>query len=176
MAEVDFTRALGRLLRDGSLRDAFAADPITVARQFSVSDADLRVLVSLPPADLEYQATVLLRKRYDLIRRLLPVTCARLSEAAWPVFREYARSHWPQSAPAELSDARAFCDYLSRTGNPHAPCRSEANRIVFAESDRLFGLYFVPDLPGRRGAHCGIQLLLRYRKHGWRELTIYLSL
>jgi hypothetical protein len=175
VAANDFTVALGRLLRDGPLRDAFAADPITVARELGVSDADHRALVSLPPVDLEFQATVLLRKRYDVIRRLLPVTCVRLREAAWLAFEDYARSHWPQKAPADLSDARAFCDFL-RTRNPDAPCRSEVNRIVFAESDRLFGLYFVPDLPGLRRMHCSIQLLLRTRKCGWRELTIYLRL
>jgi hypothetical protein len=171
VAATDFTTAFARLLRDGSLRDAFTADPSHLAKQFGVSDADLRALASLPSVDLEFQANVLLRKRYDEVRRVLPVTCARLGEGAWPSFKEYARSHWPQRVPMALYDARAFCNYLG-TRNPDVLSRSELNRIRFAGSNRLFSLSFVPDMPRGQRTHFGIQLLLRSGRHGWRELAI----
>jgi hypothetical protein len=171
VAAIDFAMALSRLLRDGSLRDAFAADPIRLTRGLGVSDDAFQALVSLSPAELEIQANVLLRKRFDEVRRLLPVTCSRIGKVAWSSFKEYARRHWPQQVPMVLSDAQAFCVFL-RVHNPQALCRSEANRVVFAGSDKRFSLSLVPDLPRREQTHFGIQLLLRSGRHGWRELAI----
>lgn len=171
MAAIDFETALARLLRDGFLRDAFAKDPILLAKQIGVRDTDFQTLVSLPPADLEFQANVLLHKRYDEIRRVLPVTCRRLGNGAWPSFKEYGRSHWPQHVPVALCDARAFCGFL-RVTNPAALCRSEENRIVFAGSDKRFSLSLVPDLPRRQKSYFGIQLFFRSRTRGWREVAV----
>jgi hypothetical protein len=171
VATIDFATALARLLRDKSLRDAFATNPLLLARQLNVNHADLRVLASLPPADLEFQANVLLRKRYNVIKRLLPVTCARLGGRAWQSFKEYARGHWPQHVPMALYDARAFCNYLGAR-YPDVLSRSELNRIRFAGSNRLFSLSFVPDAPRGQRTHFGLQLLLRSGRDGWRELAI----
>ena len=135
VAAIDFATALARLLRDGSLRDAFAADSIQWTRELDVSDEDFQALVSLSLAELEVQANVLLRKRFDEVRRLLPVTCSRIGKVAWSCFKEYARRHWPQQVPMALSDAQAFCIFL-RVHNPQILCRSEENRVVFAGSDK----------------------------------------
>ena len=169
MAAIDFATALARLLRDGSLRDAFAADSIQWTRELDVSDEDFQALVSLSLAELEVQANVLLRKRFDEVRRLLPVTCSRIGKVAWSCFKEYARRHWPQQVPMALSDAQAFCIFL-RVHNPQILCRSEENRVVFAGSDKRFGLSLVPDLPRREQTHFGT--LFRSGRHGWRELAI----
>jgi hypothetical protein len=171
VAAIDFATALSRLLRDGSLRDAFAADPIRLTRELGVSDDDFQALVSLSPAELEIQANVLLRKRFDEVRRLLPVTCSRIGKVAWSSFKGYARSHWPQHVPMALCDARAFCIFL-RLHNTQALCRSEENRVVFAGSDKRFSLSFVPDVPRGQRTHFGIQLLLRSGRYGWCELAI----
>jgi hypothetical protein len=138
-------------------------------------EADVPAFVRLPPADLESQANVLLHKRYEVIRRVLPVTCARLGDAAWQTFKEYARTHWPPNGPLALSDAGAFCDFLGAR-SPDTPSRSEWNRILFARRGRLFSASFVPDVPIGERTHFGIQILLRSGKHGWRELTIYFCL
>jgi hypothetical protein len=171
VASIDFATALARLLRDGPLREAFAADPMLVAPQLDVNDADRLALARLPAADLEAQANVLLRKRYNAVRPALPMACMRLGGEAWPWFREYARAHWPEQVPMALYDAQGFCDYLC-TRNPSVLSRCELKKIRFATSGRLFSLSFVPDVPKGQRTNFGIQLLLRSGECGWRELAI----
>src|SRR5947209_20154994 len=76
----DFITTLGRLLRDGNLRDAFAANAAATADFLGLSDAERSAFLSLKPDDLEFQARVLLRKRFEAVQRLLPLTCASLGE------------------------------------------------------------------------------------------------
>jgi hypothetical protein len=62
--EIDFTRALGRLLTDSNLRDAFARSPGETARRLSVGEADRDSFVALDPNALELQARLVrARKR-----------------------------------------------------------------------------------------------------------------
>ena len=74
MEEIDFITALGRWLRDGRLRDAFAVNPQTVAEQIKLTANDWPGFLQLRAADLEFQARILLRKRFDLVQQLLPET------------------------------------------------------------------------------------------------------
>ena len=83
---IDFVTALGRVLHDGSLRDAFVADPVAFVRGLGLAEADRDRFLRLVPADLEFQARVLLRKRFVLVRDILPRTCENLGDEAWPEF------------------------------------------------------------------------------------------
>src|SRR5580658_6887219 len=105
MPVIDFTAALGRLLRDGALRDALAADPRALVARLGVRASDQPALLQLAPDDLEFQARVLLRKRFDSLRRILPETCARLGDEAWSSFYSYARLEWPSGDDPATLDA-----------------------------------------------------------------------
>jgi len=89
---IDFITAFGRLLRDGNLRDVFALNPQHAGRQIYLRESDLPAWLQLDPADVEFQAEVLLRKRLDLVKWFAPETCRRLDKKLWPVFRQFARS------------------------------------------------------------------------------------
>ena len=67
MAAIDFITALGRVLQDGALRDAFALDPLALARRLDLRERDQPLFLQLDPADLEFQARVLVRKRFVLV-------------------------------------------------------------------------------------------------------------
>ena len=92
MVEIDFVTALGRLLRDGNLRAAFTANPQGIANQINLRAHDCLLFVKLIPADLEFQAHILLRKRFELVQQLLPETGRRTGEHFWNLFYEYART------------------------------------------------------------------------------------
>src|SRR6266404_7131046 len=84
-----------RLLRDGPLRDAYARDPLRTAECLGVPMEDRPELIALRPEDLEFQAEVLLRKRFEAISRLVPQTIANAGARGWLLFSAYAREIWP---------------------------------------------------------------------------------
>src|ERR1043166_5133871 len=174
MDRIDFTTALGRLLRDGVLRDAFAASAAVVVADLGVSESDRQTLAALKVEDLEFQARVLLRKRFESVRRLIPATCASLGEQAWPCFHAYARTFWPDGPRAEIVDAASFCKQLSRT-DPNAVCRSEVNRLEFARSKRRLAVAWVSNLFIEGRSRRGLQILLRHSGGVCREFCLYLA-
>ena len=173
MAEIDFITAFGRLLRDGKLRDEFAQDPLAVAKRIQLRPAELTAWQQLIPADVEFQAAVLLRKRLALVKFYLPETSQRLGEELWPTFQRYARQHWPGEANAKLHDAFRFCQQL-RQQQPTAVVAVEWNRLQVALTKH--GLAFYPAQLRVRGKNRrGIQLLLRSRRQ-MREYFFHLGL
>src|SRR5262245_61787810 len=130
MEQIDFTTALGRLLRDGALRDAFHSAPLSAIQSLNVFEAECPSLLNLNPVDLEFQAQILLRKRFEAVARLLPQTCSNLGVSAWPAFAEYARDYWPEGQLNPSYDAQSFADRLLSRGEP--VCIAERNRLRFA--------------------------------------------
>jgi len=175
VTEIDFITAFGRLLRDGNLRDRFAANPQAVAEEIHLRRADWPAWGQLIPADVEFQAVVLLRKRLDLIKFLAPETCRRMGEKLWSVFHDYARASRPPDGSAKISDAFLFCRHLNAQ-NPEAVVASERNRLDFAVSKKRMALHRVQMPTGKRKASCGLQLFLRGRGERWREFFFYLGL
>ena len=116
MTEIDFITAFGRLLRDGKLRDLFAASPQAAAVQVRLQRTDWPAWQQLVPADVEFQATVLLRKRLDLVKFFAPETCRRMGGQLWSAFHDFARAGWPAEGSAKISDAFLFCRHLRRQG------------------------------------------------------------
>ncbi len=115
-----------------------------------VNEGDRPAVEALDAGEVEAQATVLLRKRLDAIRRWLPATLKTLEERAWPTFAAYARVGWPAS-PAE--DARDFGRHLLRA-IPAEVNNRELHRAEFAASGRRIAFRLLP----RQGA---LQLLFR---------------
>ena len=171
--EIDFITALGRLLRDGNLRDAFAANPQAAAKQVCLRQSDLPAWLQLVSEEVEIQATVLLRKRLDLVKFFAPETCRRAGQKLWPSFHQYARVNWPPTEGPRALDAFEYCRHL-RARHPESIADREWNRLNFALSRRRAALYWVP-LPARDGKmRRGIQLFWRGRGRKWRELFLYL--
>lgn len=175
MVEIDFITALGRLLRDGKLRDAFAADPQAVAAQIKLRPSDWPDFLQLIPADLEFQAQILLRKRLELVRHLLPETTRRAGDQFDPAFFKYARTCWPPELRAALQDAFEFCRELKRQQSIVVDA-SEWNRLVFAISRRRTALHWVQMATRNKKIHRGFQIFLRINGQNWREIFLYLGL
>ena len=175
MAEIDFITALGRLLRDGDLRDAFASQPDSVAARLDLRPDDRPAFRQLVPKDVEFQARILLRKRFDLVRRFLPDTAGRLGEKAWPLFLEYARVNWPAEPRVALRDAFQFCQRL-REQQPSLVCQSEWNRLRFALSERNFAIHGQLRAEGDGIARPRVQIFYRDRSRRWREFSFSLRL
>jgi hypothetical protein len=175
VSETDFLEAFSHLLRDGNLRDACAREPARTAGLLGVTSASAEILQGLKAEDLEFQARVLLRKRYDLVRRLVPRTCAALDASAWPVFYGYARLCWPEEPRADLHDAAGFCRHLERR-NPKVLSGAEKNRMLFALARNRLAFHFVRDLPIRGRVRWGLQILVRYPDSAWHEYAVYPSL
>jgi len=175
VAEIDFITALGRLLRDGNLRDAYAAQPDTVAARLDLRPEDRPAFRQLVPEDVEFQARILLRKRFDLVRRFLPDTERRLGEKAWPLFLDYARVNWPAEPRVVLRDAFQFCQRL-REQQPSLVCQSEWNRLRFALSEKSFAIHW--QLRGEAGGTVRprVQIFYRGRSRRWREFGIMVRL
>lgn len=170
MAALDFITALGRVLHDGAARDAFAADPAAYARSIALRETDVATFIRLDPADLEFQARVLLRKRYGLVREVLPRTCENLGGDAWPEFVRYGRSHAPAGTEQTTTDALGFTRHLGQA-RPAALCPLERKRCQFVLGRRSFALHFV------RCTHSPtLQVLRRQSETRWQEWLIYLSL
>src|SRR5262245_20399288 len=70
VAKTDFTTAFARLLRDGPLRDAYARDPHSALDALDLDPSERAALVTIGPQDLELQAEVFLRKRFESLSRL----------------------------------------------------------------------------------------------------------
>lgn len=175
MAEIDFITAFGRLLRDGKLRDLFAINTESAASQIGLREADRAAWRQLVPADIEFQAAVLLRKRLDVVKFFIPETCRRLGEKLWPFFNDYARIHWPGEAQSKIHDAFQFCQHLKRQ-KPEAIAAAEWHRLHFALSKQRFALHWVEQSSRRGTLRSGFQIMLRGRGGRWREFFFYLGL
>ena len=175
MAAIDFITVFGRLLRDGAMRDVFAANPRAVAAQLNLRESDCAALTQLIPADLEFQAGVLIRKRLDIVRRIIPETCRLLGAETWPLFHTYARTNWPPGEQSAAHDAQGFCHHLQEH-QPDLLCEAELNRLRFAFSQDRFALYLIRRKQAHNQTKSALQLFLRFNRQRWRETTFYLKL
>ena len=175
MAAIDFITAFGQLLHDGSLRDAFAANPGMVAARLNLQDEGRAALLELIPEDLEFQARVLLRKRLDIVRQVIPETCRRLQTSEWPMFYEYSRNNWPGNGDPIGSDAHNFCRHLKRV-DPRPVCQAEWNRLEFAFSKRRLAIRRVDCNGAGNKSKASLQFFLRLRRQHWHEFHFYFGL
>ena len=171
MADVDFITALCRLLHDGKLRDEFASHPAATALRLGVRASDRTVFLQLSPDDLEFQARILLRKRFDLIRRILPRTCTQLGTQAWSEFLHYSRTALLTTAKPIAEDAVGFCRHLA-AAKPRTVSPVERNRARFVLSSRRFTCQVVGAIPFHKKRYPGIQFFLRSRSDRWHEWLI----
>lgn len=172
MSAIDFTAALARLLSDAALRAALAANPADVTERLGVRGEDGAALAALPAEELECQARVLLRKRLEGVRHLLPQTCAALGENLWPHFLDYARAGCPRGQSLAAQDARGFAEHLAAARVPGL-CRSELHRARFALGHARGAVHLARELPVGGGPRRALQVFLRGRSGSWREWAVF---
>jgi len=168
---IDFITAFGRLLRDASLRHAYASDPLGTAENIGLPIESRSAWLALDPTDLEFQAEVLLRKRFEAVSQLIPQTIANAGARAWPLFAEYARHVWPGGEPVELDDARGFCSHLESLQNGFIQTE-ERNRVRFAAGNSRVAFHQVADAFIRHRRRPCLQVFLRTTGRAWHELRI----
>ena len=169
---IDFVTALARLLQSGTLRDEFVANAAGVSRRLGVRPSDREMFLQLAPVELEAQAVVLLRKRFDLVRRWLARTCRSLGNEAWPMFQAYSRTTWPQAKSHAANDAKGFCAMID-ANRPAALCRIEFHRVHFLCGENRWSVCFLHAVPVRPGFRPGLQIFLRHRRGRWHEWVIF---
>ncbi|MCX6954737.1 MAG: hypothetical protein NTV51_21485 [Verrucomicrobia bacterium] len=156
------------------MRDAFAVHAEAVAAEMNVRTGDRDSFLQLIPADLEFQATILLRKRFELVKRALPRTCRDLGEQAWPEFQRYARACWPSGARVIAQDALGFCAHLHPARNG-VVCPLERQRARFVSESNRFAIRYVrtPRMTGTvRGA---LHVFVRHSPSRWHEWLLYVG-
>ena len=171
MNEIDFHTALGRLLRDAPLREEFARDPSALAARLQVRPGERAPFAALSMEEIEVQAAILVRKRFDAVRRLIPATMDGLGDRAWPLFLAHARGFWPEASAGPAHDTEVFCTRLSES-EPRSLCAAEMNRLRFHRGHQPFAVHLVRDLRIRGRARRAMQLLFRHG-HGWSEYGIH---
>lgn len=173
MSEPNFPSALARLLKDPQLRAQFAADPGATVQALGLAGPDAATLAALSSAALEHQAHMLLRKRFEALRRHVPLTLTHLNAEAWERFTEYAIGQWPEGHRRHLIDALSFCRWLAERGLAFEPC--ERNALRFALSRWPLKLYLVWRLAVDGPRRPALQLFYRTaRSTGeWRFYTAF---
>jgi hypothetical protein len=161
LAEIDFITVLGRLLREGALRDALAIDPQRLVESLQLGEPVRSAVLRLRPDELEFQAEVLLHKRFDLVKPVLPQTLQRVGDKAWPEFARHGRAYWPPETNHVAQDAYIFCRGLNET-HPGFVDAVEWNRVRFACGTRRISIHLARtegNNPRR-----GVQILYRRKK------------
>lgn len=171
MHSIDFTTGLALLLRDGARRDQFRENARSVADEVNLRPEDRAAFVTLSPTELDTQADVLLRKRLDRVKRLVPQLCERLGSNLWKHFQAYARNQWYDDG---RRDALHFCDHL-RLQDAQTVQNAELNRLRFLLGSRRLRVHFVRDL-GVGIGRCGLQIFRRVGQAGVCETRLYLAL
>lgn len=169
---IDFVTAFGRVLHDGLLRDAFAADPVAFVRGLDLSEPDRARFLQLVPADLEFQARVLLRKRFVLVREVLPRTCENLGDDAWPEFSRHGRVVAPRGGAQTAEDAFGFSRHLMDC-RPRALCPVEFNRCRFVRAGSRVAFHLVAT--PRQTRLPSLHVLFRRGPRRWREWMFSLA-
>jgi hypothetical protein len=175
VTQIDFMTAFGRLLRDGTLRDDFAANPEALAERICLCSADRAAWRQLALADVEFQADILLHKRLELVEFFLPNTAQTLGKNMWLLFRQYGRRYWPPEGSPKVYDAWQFCEHLRRQ-QPQNIVATEWNRICFSLSKRKIAIHWIAMPNGHGQTRRGWQIFLRQRNNKWLEQFFYLGL
>ena len=162
--QFDLTRAMGRLLTDRSLRDAFRSDAQSVADSFRLSEVERAALISLDPDQLDEQAAGLIAKRQTEVALLIPSTWQRLGSAAAALFVEFAESFWPSGFQRHAIDAVEFGRFLIGR-KPNDLDRAEWNETRFALQRFPVLIAWVADVKSQKKQHRrAIQVLIRWRR------------
>lgn len=155
----DFITNLARLLSDGRLRDAFGSAPNETAKSLGVREEDIQAFLKLDPRELEVQALVLLKKRFEKVCQVVPRTIQGMNESgsAWRRFQSHGRVRPLNSEIPAWRSAHGFCAELKETC-PECVCPLEWHRLEWL----------------RTGGRCSIRRIKQVMFHGKRRNVIHL--
>ena len=171
----DFVSALALLLKDARLRERFSAAPAALLEELGVRSADRPALLALRAEDLEFQARILLKKRFSAVSALVPQTCRRLGEEAWLLFQAHGSGFWPSQDGGAIEDAKQFCEFLVRERRGESLNSSERNRMHFSLSPSRLRLHGVRDRSLPRFFPYGLQILAKLSATHWVDWTLHLG-
>ena len=182
MVQADFQFVLGQLLSDAALRQAFRENAAAASSHFALAPEDRAALLELSPDELDHQADILLRKRLDIIRHLIPITCARLGTGLWDHFAAFAKRPDARDEPSAKvirlfrpdrdghrtlpEAALAFLRELEHVC-PEAVCAAEQNRFRFVASQARCRLHGITERTSGRWQVPALQVLWRWRGRWW---------
>jgi hypothetical protein len=169
---IDLTSALGKLLSDPSLREAFALDSKLVAQKLALRKEDFAAFVSLDPMEIEVQAQTLIKKRLHGVRQLLPKTFTALQNDSVLLFEKYAPTYWPEGQTRYIQDANHFMNYLIEKKDSRI-CKLERNFLHFNFGRQHLACHFITNsiLNGKR--RNAFQVLYRGPTQATRQLVLF---
>lgn len=173
MAKMVFCEALGKILSDRSLREAFLRDPNDCASRLSLQSQDVPAFIRMSTDEIQRQAQTLLKKRFHEVSKWLPATISRLGAAAWTDFRDYAELEWPQGHNRHLRDAIGFGEHLQRSRRRELSTR-EFHRLRFRDSSQKLRLGFSLHWDFATRRHFGFQVLRRLKNGKISEFLLVL--
>ena len=114
MGLVRMQEILARLYTDASFRGDFFADPSGQGEALGLGEEETRQLATLSPAQVDFFALQLHRKRLGEVRHLLPFTFKALKDQFNYLFFRYADSYLPSGIKKHQEDAISFAGFLQR--------------------------------------------------------------
>lgn len=105
---------LARLYTETELRQTFLSSPEKIARQFNLSQQEIKELSAIFPDELNFFAESLFNKRLREVEKLLPQTTHFLRVDFEKYFREFSSAFLPVSIKKHLEDAVRFAEFLTK--------------------------------------------------------------
>lgn len=112
MSLLDVQNFTARLYTDENLRREFLIAPVEIGKVNNLSEKEIAELTEILPAELNFFADSLRRKRLREVEKLLPLTRKALADDFEKHFREFANQFTPESIKKHLEDAIQFAEFL----------------------------------------------------------------
>ena len=133
---------LARIYTDENLRREFSRAPERVGRENDLTEKEIRELAEILPAELNFFAESLFRKRLREVEKLLPLTKKALAADFEKRFREFANQFTPASIKKHLEDAIEFSGFLQSkevvSGFAKEAAKFERAKLEFNNFGRRF--------------------------------------
>lgn len=113
METSDYQHFLAAIYTDASLRRDFLAAPEKVAKRFDISAETARILKEKHSEAINFFATSLIRKRFNILRSFLPRSFQMIEEnALWQFFEQYCEQYTLSKRDRYAHEARQFTAFL----------------------------------------------------------------
>jgi len=115
MGLIEQQQALAQLYTNADLRERFFANPQSVSRMLGFSTEVTQQLTGLSYKEIQFFAESLLRKRFNITRKLLPQTHRILGDLFRELFMEYANTQELTGIKKHYKDAYMFSAFVMKS-------------------------------------------------------------
>jgi len=150
-----------QLLSNKELRAQFKSNPVVTAKRLGLNTQELDFARTVGTDSLDRQADLLIHKRYNHVKKILPWTVQKLGKQAYSEFEKYAGSYWPSGEQYHFQDAENFVEWLMKNANNWL-CQVERNRFLVSKRNNRFALHLVSDFFIRNRWRPGLQILIKF--------------